>query len=135
MIISIDVLSLFFTQKGRFVAKDIFISPELGIMPENAPNGWAIEHLYMLEETGLGWAAARIVCGYPSFPRSGHGYEVQFRVKEKKNKFKLRMVFDTEMDPMKQGIASVFHQLFNYRLFADVVMDFDNLDRQEGSFN
>ena len=61
-------------------------------------------------------------------------YIVQFRAKEKKNKFKVRMVLDTTIDPMKQGIHSVFHDFFAFRMFAEATMDFDDLARQKGKF-
>lgn len=125
----------FSPRKGAVVVKDFFLSPEWGIIPENGPNSTApLEYMHLLEETGFAATARFRGHGFPSYQQSGRVYIVQFRAKEKKNKFKLRMVLDTEIDPMKQGIFSVFHGFFNYRLFAAVTMDFDNLSRQEGLF-
>jgi len=123
---------VFSAKKGGVIVKDFFLTPEWGVVPEKQPDSTIpLEYTQPLEETGFNFTA-HFKGGFPS--HGWNGYPVQFRIKDEKNKFKLRMVLDTELDPMKQGIFSVFHGLFDYRLFAEVQIDFANLNRQEGQF-
>ncbi|TSA50626.1 hypothetical protein D4R47_01955 [archaeon] len=125
----------FSIKRGSVLVKDFYLSSEWDIIPENAPNSNArLEYMHLLEETGFTVTARFREHSKPTYPKSGRVYVVQFHAKEKKNKFKVRMVLDTTIDPMKQGIHSVFHDLFSYRMFAEATMNFDDLASQEGEF-
>ena len=125
----------FSIKRGSVLVDDFYLSSEWDIIPENAPeSNVRVEYVHHLEETDF--AATARFRGYsrPTYPTMGLVYPVQFRTKERRNKFKVRMVLDMTIDPMKQGISSAFHDLFSYRMFVEVTINFDDLGRQKGEF-
>jgi len=126
----------FMTEKGSAVVNAFYLTPEFDVIPQPGTGNTAeVEYVHFLSETEFGAPIRFGKQNDPIFPKTGYIYNVQFRSKKKLEKFKLQIVLDTTLDPMKQGVfASAFHGPYSYRLYGEAIIDFSNLDRQEGQF-
>lgn len=122
--------------KGTAIISNIFFSSDFGFIPENAPGSSAIiTYDNNLEEVGFASIAKIGDKEFPIYPHMVYGYLLQLRSKENKQRVKLKLVIDASVDPMKQGLFSIFNNIYRYRFIKEIELDYKNLNRQEGSFS
>lgn len=122
-------------EKGEVLLRNLFILPKRGIFPVKLPSyGGDFQYVYVLGEGGY---AAMVRIDIPetaSFTEMGFGRILRFESKRDEKELRIRFIVYTMVDPFKQGFLSIFQTNYNYRYLEEIVIDFEDLNRQEGYF-
>lgn len=123
-------------KKGQSLLKKLYIAPEWGITPTKSPHStYDFKYTPLLEETGFTATASIDINEKPFFENNSFVYVIRFESDAEKNEINSKFILDLELDPMKHGFNSIFQPNYTYRYVADILVDYKNLNRQEGQLN